>query len=149
MFGILNNDDDENGNKSVVKAEPEDTAFRLARLMQEFNVGCVVIADADEPVGIVTDRDLALAIGTSGFDPDELIAGDIMRSPIETIEAGSSFIETAVRMSEKQVRRMPVTKDGELVDIITLDDFVGLLSEVTNRLHDVIKAEEPVKIQDQ
>lgn len=138
----------EEDKKPVVRAEQDDTAYRLARLMEEFNVGCVVITSEDEnnPVGIVTDRDLALAIGTSGFDPKALVARDIMRTPVETVEAGTSLISLAAKMAQSEVRRFPVTQDGELVDIVTLDDLVVLVSEVMSKFRDVIEAASPVKI---
>ncbi len=135
--------------KPVVRADEDDTAYRLARLMEEFNVGCVVITPEDEdhsPTGIVTDRDLALTIGTSGFDSKALVAKDIMRSPVETVEAGTSLIELAAKMAQSEVRRFPVMKDGELVDIVTMDDLTVLVSEVMSKFRDVIEAASPVKI---
>jgi CBS domain-containing protein len=140
-------DEDKKG-KPVVRAEEDDTAYRLARMMEEFNVGCVVITAEDEhdPIGIVTDRDLALAIGTSGFDSKALVAQDIMRSPVETVEAGTSLINLAAKMAQSEVRRFPVTQDGELVDIVTLDDLVVLVSEVLGKFQEVIEASSPVKI---
>ncbi|MFB6345871.1 MAG: CBS domain-containing protein [bacterium] len=134
--------------KPVVKAEPEETAYRLAQLMEKFNVGCVVITDNGSPVGIVTDRDLALAIGTSGFDSKELIAEDIMRSPVDTVEAGASLLELVKAMAQSNVRRLPVIDEGKLVDIVTMDDVISLFAQTLNKLDEVIAAESPTKIKD-
>lgn len=142
----MSKDDEVTKNKPVVKAEEDATAHRLAQLMQQFNVGCVVIVEDETPIGIVTDRDLALAIGTSGFDPKTLVAQDIMRSPTETLEAGSSLIEVVGKMAKSGVRRLPVTEEGKLVDIVTMDDVIRLLSKSLNRMEDVIESESPEKI---
>lgn len=132
----------------VVQADQETTAYRLARLMQSFNVGSVVITRGDEPVGIVTDRDLALAVGSSAFVADELIAQDIMRSPITTVEAGTGLLEIIQTMRRNNVRRLPVVKDGSLVDIFTMDDVIRLVHETLEGLNEVIQAESPRKIHD-
>lgn len=132
----------------VVKAEEDATAYRLARMMQSFNVGSIIITRGDEPVGIVTDRDLALAVGSSAFTPDDLIAQDIMRSPITTVEAGTGLIEIIQTMRKNNVRRLPVVKDGSLVDIFTMDDVIRLVHETMEGLNEVIQAESPRKIHD-
>lgn len=132
--------------KPVVKAEADETAYRLAQLMEKFNVGCVVISENDSPIGIVTDRDLALAIGTSGFDSKDLIADDIMRSPVETIEAGASLLELVQAMASSNVRRLPVVDGDKLVDIVTMDDVISLFSQTLNKLDEVIQTESPRKI---
>lgn len=130
----------------VVRTEEDTTVYRLAKMMESFNVGSVIITQDDEPVGIVTDRDLALAVGTSGFDPEALLARDIMRSPITTVEAGSSLLQILQTMRRENVRRLPVVDDGELVDIFTMDDVIRLVHETTEALNDVIEAESPEKI---
>jgi CBS domain-containing protein len=48
--------------REVVTAQPADSLATVAKLMAQHNVGAVVVAEQDRPVGIVTDRDLALAV---------------------------------------------------------------------------------------
>jgi CBS domain-containing protein len=55
--------------RAVVTAGPEETLAAVAKKMQEHNVGTVVIVEDRRPVGIVTDRDLALALGARGVSP--------------------------------------------------------------------------------
>ncbi len=139
---------EERERQPVVNAEEDTTAYRLARMMQSFNVGSVIITRGDEPVGIVTDRDLALAVGSSAFTPDNLVAQDIMRSPITTVEAGAGLLEIIQTMRSNNVRRLPVVKDGSLVDIFTMDDVIRLVHETMEGLNEVIQAESPRKIHD-
>lgn len=134
--------------KPVVKTDKNSPASELARLMDEYNVGSVIIMDRGEPAGIVTDRDIAIVLGTSGRGPDEILAGDVMRSPITTVPAGASLMEVVRQMTEHNVRRLPVVDDGELVDIITLDDIIRLISETLRNLEGIIEAESPQNIVD-
>ena len=55
--------------RSVVTAAPEETLAAVALRMQEHNVGTVIIVEHQRPIGIVTDRDLALALGARGVSP--------------------------------------------------------------------------------
>jgi CBS domain-containing protein len=52
--------------KQVITAGPAETLAGVARLMQEHHVGTVVLVEDQRPVGILTDRDLALALGARG-----------------------------------------------------------------------------------
>ncbi len=135
--------------KPVVNCDREDTWEEVADLFNQYNVGCVVVTDGDEPVGIITDRDLAIALGTSRLAANEIVAEDIMQSPIETLDAGSGFLKVVKKLSDARVRRLPVTnEDGELVDIFTMDDVIQVLSESLTELEEIIEAEKPKNTDD-
>jgi CBS domain-containing protein len=55
--------------RNVITGQPEETVAAIAFRMQEHNVGTVVIVDNQCPVGIITDRDVALALGAQGLSP--------------------------------------------------------------------------------
>lgn len=70
--------------RAAISANPQDSLAEVAHLMKTENVGAVVITERNRPVGIVTDRDLALAVCTGGSSPDDEIQG-VMTCPVETI----------------------------------------------------------------
>lgn len=130
--------------QSVVHCERTATGEEIADLMDEYKVGCVVVVENNSPIGIVTDRDLAIALGTSRMEATELVAEDVMRAPLTTIEAGSSLLQVIQTMSSADVRRLPVVDESDqLVDIITMDDIIALTAETLQGLGDVIESESP------
>jgi CBS domain-containing protein len=131
--------------KKVVTASPSDTLAAVACRMEEHNVGAVVIADHGRPVGIVTDRDLALALGARGATP-ELQAARIMATPVETIGRKEGVFAATGAMLRSKVRRLAVVDDdGLLVGIVALDDLLRLLSRELSNLAEAIAPEMKTK----
>lgn len=128
----------------VVTATEQTSVAEIATTMDERNVGSVVIVEDDEPVGIVTDRDLALRVVAEEADPSSLTAENVMSEPIETIDHDAGFYEAVDRMSDHGIRRLPVTgSGGELAGIITTDDLEELIADEHEQLADVIRAQRP------
>ena len=127
----------------VVTAKTDESVRDLAATMDEEAIGSVVITDGSEPIGIVTDRDLAMRVIGDGGNPDEHTAEDVMTDDLQTIERDGGFYEATEMMSEHGVRRLPVVDDGELTGIITADDLNELLADEHQQLADVIQAQRP------
>lgn len=129
--------------KEELVSASEDTSVRdLCQLMGERKVGCIVIEADDEPEGIVTDRDIAMAFGEA--DPlAEWTAGDIMNRDPYTAESDDAVFELCAKMAEHGVRRFPVVEDDELTGIVTLDDLVIHFEDELHNLSEVIRAESP------
>ncbi|RQG96770.1 CBS domain-containing protein [Natrarchaeobius oligotrophus] len=128
----------------VVTAHEDEHVEELATLMDDSDIGSVVIVDGDEPIGIVTDRDLATRVIGNGMDPSETTAGDVMSDDLTTVDHTDGFYHVTELMSEHGVRRLPVCDDGnELVGIITFDDLNELLADEHMQLSDVIQAQRP------
>ena len=125
----------------AVTAERGTSIEDLARSMGEEEVGDLIIVDGDEPVGIVTDRDIALAFGR-GEDLSSMTAEDLMPEEIVTISADAEAVELPKRLEEAGVRRLPVVDDdGRLVGIVTLDDVVATIGEELDDVASVIEAQ--------
>jgi len=127
----------------VVTADPETPVPDLAARMADESVGSIVITDGDEPVGIVTDRDLAVRAVTDAA-PTDLVAENVMSEDLVTAPADAGFYEATEQMSEHGVRRLPVTDDGTLAGIVTADDLHELLADEQEQFADVIRAQRPV-----
>jgi CBS domain-containing protein len=127
--------------KPVLTAAPTDTVTAVADLMAEHNVGCVVIVEQHRPVGIVTDRDLALALGVQGAKPHMPIVR-LMTTPVETILESDGVFQATHVMRESKVRRLVVVDDeGEVEGIVTMDDLLRLLSRELSNLVEGIAVE--------
>jgi CBS domain-containing protein len=126
--------------RSVVTAGPEETLAAVALRMQEHNVGTVVVVEDRRPVGIVTDRDLALALGAQA-PVQKVMTQHVLAIPEDT------GIYTATKfMREREVRRLPIVdKEDRLVGIVTLDDLLRFLGRELYNLAEGIKHEMEVK----
>ena len=116
-----------------------------ARRMLDRNVGCLVVVNQrQEPVGIVTDRDLALRVLSASKDPGTTVVGDVMTAEVKTVSENTS-IEDALRiMRLGPYRRVPVTDAiNVLIGVISLDDILDLLTEEFNSIGKLLRKEGP------
>jgi CBS domain-containing protein len=117
--------------KKVVTVSVEDTVVKAARLMGEKNVGSVVVIHNKKPVGILTDRDIAIRVVAKKADINSTLVKDAMTRKIVTGKEGQRIAELAKVMHEHGIRRVPIVdKDGKLTGIITLDDILYMMSRI-------------------
>jgi CBS domain-containing protein len=122
-------------NREVVVVEEEKSVTEAAAVMRQYHVGDLVICKArygkQIPVGIITDRDIALEIVAKGSDPESIRVGDAMSFDLTTVSEHDDLMHVIEVMRDKGIRRVPVIDaDEALVGILTVDDIVDLLSEV-------------------
>jgi CBS domain-containing protein len=108
--------------QGVVTAESGDSLRRVGELMRDRNVGSVVICDNGRPVGVITDRDLALAVVADQVDSGDE-AGSQASRPLVTGEVEMDIEEAVALMIQHRIRRLPVTEGESLVGIVTIDDL--------------------------
>jgi CBS domain-containing protein len=126
--------------KEVVSVEPTATLSEVARQMDEHGVGAIVVVEQQRPVGIVTDRDVALALGTGRAIREEPVQ-EIMTCPPATLNERDGIFSATQQMKTNAIRRLPVVDDvGRLIGIVSLDDLFLLLSE---ELHNLAQGIEP------
>ena len=96
----------------------------VARMMLEHDCGQIPVIDAQgRPLGVVTDRDIAIRVVARGGD-GTATAGDAMTSPIKTVRTDSDLKDCVCLMEEAQVRRVPVVDEsGKLAGIVALADI--------------------------
>ncbi len=105
--------------------EDEDASVaKIVKEMKMSGIGNLVITKGDNPVGIVTDRDIVTKVIMKGRDPGEVKAKEIMSSPLMTIESDASLGRAGKVLIEKGIRRLPVIENGELVGIVSLRNIV-------------------------
>jgi CBS domain-containing protein len=120
--------------REVVFARRGELVRDAARLMREHHVGALVVVDEREglrvPVGVVTDRDIVVAVVAKGLDADGLRVEELMSGELATAADTDGISECIARMRARGVRRMPVVDArGALVGILTADDLLDLLAE--------------------
>jgi CBS domain-containing protein len=108
--------------QGVVTAESDDSLRHVGELMRDRNVGSVVVCEHGRPVGVITDRDLALAVVADHVDAGES-AGEHATRPLVTGELEMDIEEAVAVMVQHRIRRLPVTEGESLVGIVTIDDL--------------------------
>jgi CBS domain-containing protein len=108
--------------QGVVTAESGDTLQHVGELMRDRNVGSVVICESGRPLGVITDRDLALAVVADRIDASGA-AGEHASKPIVMGEVEMLLEEAVALMIQHRIRRLPVTEAEGLVGIVTIDDL--------------------------
>lgn len=127
----------------VATAERDTPISTVVAMFAEEDVGSVVVVADDEPVGIVTDRTVALALEG---DPDvtERTAGDLSTEDLVTASTDSTIFDAIQRMADADVRRLPIVDDdGALEGIVTLDDVLALLGTELTHAVEIIRSQSP------
>jgi CBS domain-containing protein len=135
--------------REVVTARPDDTAQTVAGLMDYYGVGAVVIVAENRPVGIVTDRDLAMCLlkprGDANGDVRERKVGEIMARTPTTIREDLGFNHAIELMSQDGIRRLPVVdRQGRLRGIVTLDDLLAEFSRDMRAIGRLVQVQERI-----
>jgi CBS-domain-containing membrane protein len=126
----------------VVFAERDMGLAEAARLMRDHHVGSLVVGDETTggrvPVGMLTDRDIAVAVVAKDVDPRTLRVGEIMSGEPLTVREQDGVLDALRLMRTHGVRRVPVTDaKGKLAGILALDD---VLEAVAEQLGDLARA---------
>lgn len=112
--------------RKLVTIEEAATVASATKIMAERNIGSIVITRDKVPVGIVTERDLLRKILAPGLNPASTKVSDIMTPQPIAIEEDRTLSEAIDLMTRKNIRRMLVTKNGEITSIFTQRDIIGL-----------------------
>jgi CBS domain-containing protein len=116
--------------QGVVTADARDSLRNVGALMRDRNVGSVVICEQGRPVGVMTDRDLAIAVVADGVDPETAVGRQASR-PLVTGEADMDIEEAVALMIQHHIRRLPVTDGHDLAGIVTIDDLAVRAGDLT------------------
>ncbi len=112
-----------------VGVSESDTVLGAAELMREEQSSCVLVVRGPEAVGIMTEWDV-LGMVTGGSDPTELTVGDLMSTPVLSVEATRSLSDAALLMARENIRHLVVEDDTGIVGVLTQRDVIVAASSV-------------------
>lgn len=123
----------------VVTADSDTDIHEILEHLDDRHVGSCVITDGDEPIGIITDRMIAMSMRDHD-SLDGMSADDVMTEDLVTIGGDESHSRAVQMMSDEGIRRLPVVDDdGSLTGIITLDDIIMVMAAELSNASDVIE----------
>jgi predicted transcriptional regulator len=111
--------------EDVVTVYLDDSILDVAEVLRTERVGSAVVLDSrDEPLGIVTDRDLVVYGQNFVESLAETAINEILSMSVLSVGPDVTVRELTTRMREEGVRRVPVVENGEIRGIVTLDDVL-------------------------
>ncbi|MGW0498612.1 CBS domain-containing protein [Streptomyces sp. NPDC003007] len=124
----------------VVGVRPDASLVEAAQLMRTQNIGDVVVADGQDVIGVLTDRDITVRAIAEGTDPMTVSAQVVCtRNPV-TVTPEDRLATAVALMREHAVRRLPVVENGLPVGVVSLGD-VAEVEDPASALADISRAE--------
>ena len=123
---------------------PNDSIQVAARIMREEDTGVVPIVENGKPVGVVTDRDIAIRVVAEGRDGGTRVSDVMSSSRLATLRPDADVNEAMERMADEQVRRIPIVDDrGSLIGIVAQADVVRKVRDDKKSERTVEKISQP------
>lgn len=126
----------------VATITADQSICACALQMRLDHVGSLVVVDDENqtPLGMITDRDIAIEVVARKLNPEQLTVKDIMTSPVVTATPNESMVVALARMREFGVRRLPIVDEqGKLVGVISnsnlVEELSGLLDSLVRNIH--------------
>lgn len=114
---------------SIISIGPDSTINETAQLMNEKNIGSVLIKESDGYIGIVTETDLTRKVLGKGLDPKTTEVGAVMTpQPLFTLDCHLPVTDANTFMAQKKIRHLPVTENDRIVGIISVKDLVAFFA---------------------
>ncbi len=108
----------------VVTLEPGASVSEAAQNMQAADVGAMPVVDGrGQLLGVLTDRDIVLRCVAAGRSPRRCRVKDSLSGDVVTVTAETPVEEAAQLMAEHKIRRLPVTRRGRLIGMVSLGDL--------------------------
>ena len=124
--------------KPVAKISADVNIVDACRMLEERNVGCLIVESDEKLCGVITDRDIALKVTGAQRDPQKTIVKDIMTTDPIRIFVDKDLHHLTSLMHAYHVRRVPIVNEyHKTLGIVTLDDLIALLGE---QMSDIGKA---------
>lgn len=128
--------------KNVIKAGRKTTITEICRTMVRHKIGSIIVSEAEEPVGIITERDILEKIAVESRNPDNVTAEDIMTKNLVTVKADVPIEEAVKLLAEKRLKRLPVVEGSKLIGIVTATDILRAVNtDMQSKLLDLYRRE--------
>jgi predicted transcriptional regulator len=113
-----------NKGHAVWSVGPDATVYDVLKLMDEKNLGAVLVMEGDCLVGLLSERDYARKVALRGRTSRDTLARDIMTERVTCVFPDQTAEECMALMTEKRVRHLPVLEGDRVVGIISIGDVV-------------------------
>lgn len=120
--------------KPIITVDGEVSAQKAIIMMNEKNIGALIVTENSEPVGIIIERDI-LKRCCAKASCERINVKEIMSEPLITVDVKTPIGRAVEIMNDKNIRRLIVTEEGEIVGIATQKDLMRGTLEAFYALH--------------
>lgn len=113
--------------REVKTANTQDTVLKAAEIMNQHEIGCIIVTENGNPVGILTERDILKRVVFKRKDPAKTRAIEVMSKPLVTVKSHVTITRATRIMVKQKIKKLAVTNAGHLVGILSLTDLIPLL----------------------
>jgi len=125
-------------NKHVITASPDTTLLEATQIMADNHIGCIVITKKGKPVGMLTERDVLVAIASEANVKKTKVEA-IMTHYLITVGPKRLLSKATELMADNKIKKLPVVDDkGKLVGIITASDIMSVEPEAAKKIKHLI-----------
>jgi CBS domain-containing protein len=112
--------------KEVITTHRDSTLEEAIKLMNDHEIGCLIVTDNSKPIGILTERDLLKRIMAKSHDLKRIKVEEVMSTPLISVEPDVQVGDASSLMFQRNIKKMPIIKKGELVGLVTLTDILRI-----------------------
>jgi len=112
----------------VISVESSVCIQEVVELMEEKNVGSLLVIENGEYVGIITERDVTRKVIAKNLDTNTTPASAIMNSPLCSLEGNRAITEANQFMADQKIRHLAVTEKGKVVGMLSVKDLVSFFA---------------------
>jgi len=114
----------------IWSVEPETPVMAALKIMDEKNIGALVVARGGSVLGILSERDYARKLVLKGRSSSDATVQDLMTSSVITVTPEQSMDQCMDLMTSKRIRHLPVVENDKLIGLISIGDVVkAVISE--------------------
>jgi len=129
--------------EDVITVEAGATVRKAVSLMNQNEIGCLIVVKQGKAIGILTERDMLTRVLAQGRDPERTRVSEVMSAPLVVADPDMELEEAARLMFKMKVKKLPVVTNGQLIGLITLTDlarFQPQIIKILKKAHAVNQA---------
>ena len=119
--------------EKIVKVDRDVSVKTASEMMRDNGIGSIFITSGEEIIGILTDTDLVRRVVATGADPLNTTVEKIMSAPVASIEGNRTLLDANDLMAKQHIRHLGITKDGQMVGMISVRDLVVFLTNLPRK----------------
>jgi len=133
---------------NVVTVRPDISVKEAVDSMNRYGIGCLVVVEKEDIVGIVTERDFLKRVLAKCKDPRNINVQEIMSKPLIVGKPDMHIQEVIKLMVDKRIKKLPIVENGKLQGLVTLTDLVSFQPQLIRVVKQLTHSHEWKKVQE-